>query len=129
MESHADTIAAIMRRGDAPLMEPPKANAPSAEIEILQLLFWRPQPDVQAIAAGLGISVRSARIHLQVLFKAGMLYRRITREKTLCYDLTPAGKGWVGYENVMAKDQVDYRAVARKRRLTQLIRLVEGKTP
>jgi predicted DNA-binding transcriptional regulator len=122
-------------------MKPPKGAAaheraaewgaakPSAEVEILKLLFWRPQPDVQSIAAGLGLSIRSVRIHLQVLFRAGMLRRGVTREKTLCYDLAPLGKEHVAYERVMAGgEQVDYGVMTSERRLARLTRLVEGET-
>jgi predicted ArsR family transcriptional regulator len=91
-----NTIAAIRSILAAP--PPPGAAAPvkDAKIKILKLLQHWPQPTLRAIAGRIRLSERAAKMHLQTLFRAGMIRKRAF------YELTRAGRARVNYENELA---------------------------
>jgi len=65
--------------------------------KVLKLLKHSPQPDLRAIADRLGLTQRAAKMHLQILFHAGMITHR-----RAFYRMTPAGRAWLNYEDGLA---------------------------
>jgi hypothetical protein len=89
------------RRNDAAPAVPPLAEmvcaGPSKGVrnhktKMLKLLDQCPRPDLPSIATPLGLTERTARRNLQLLFRTGMITRRDGR-----YEPTRAGMMWIAY--------------------------------
>jgi hypothetical protein len=70
----------------------PTKGLKNYKTKMLKFLDQCPQPDLPSIAAPLGLTERTARRHLQLLFRTGMITRRDG-----CYEPTRAGMVWIAY--------------------------------
>jgi predicted transcriptional regulator len=103
--------SASVQTGTSPkrVIAPELATAPSgvkdAKTKMLKLLKNQPQPDLRAIAGRLGLTERAAKKHLQILFRAGLI-----KKTSKFYELTLAGKAWLGFEDKLAAHTLILRA-------------------